>query len=265
MSVIAEGERVGVGRGERIGAMTILRGGLLRLRSGGWQVGLVTLVIFGLGWAGAPVQGMLGIEETSGPAYWAYLAATMVLEGVLAALATRVLIDGPAGWLKLDRGLIEYVAIVCVLGAVLTAVGLGYSTMAARQYQQNGGVDPQAMLWFALATVAAYAVALYVWFRLSLWPLARLMGRREITPGRAWRLMLRATRGLLFAYALAAMPIVLIYLGAFGASGWVGIDDVPAWVEYLCVAAWSVASYGMVATIYHLRVENPATVADVFA
>ncbi|WP_296600464.1 hypothetical protein [Phenylobacterium sp.] len=259
----ADGERAGFGPGERIPTMTILRGAVARLRRGGWRAAALGLAIFGASAASDPLQKQLGITDVMGPAYWAFLAGTMAVGALLGGLTTRLLVAGPAGWLRLDRGLAEYVAIMLAMAMTLAGIGVAYGAFAVRQFNRNGQADPQAALWLALAAMALYAAAFYGWFRLSLWPVARLMGRR-LDPRRAWLLMLRATRGMALGYLLAALPLVLLYAGAFASGGEAAVEAVPNWAGEFTVAVWGVASYAMVATIYQLRVEAPATVASVF-
>jgi len=260
---VADGEARGIGPRERISTMIVVRGAVARLRQGGWRLAVLWLAIFGASWGSESLPGLLGVAPTDGAPYWAYLAATMAVGALLGGLATRLMLAGPAGWLRLDRGLGEYVAISLLMAGALAAIGLVYGDVVVRKATSAEAFDAPSVGWISLATLAAYVVGLFAWFRLTLWPVARLMGR-GMTPVRAWPLMRRATRGLALGYLIAGVPLVLLFAGSFAANGQPGIESTPIWAVQLCISCWGVAAYAMIATVYTLRVENPATVAEVF-
>jgi hypothetical protein len=63
----------------------------------------------------------------------------------------------------------------------------------------------EVVLLIASLTLAGVAM-----LRLTLWPIARLLGRRDISPERSWRLMRGTTGNFLFATVVLTAPLGIL-------------------------------------------------------
>jgi len=262
MAAIAEGERRGIGRAERIGTMAIVGGAVARMRQGGVHTLAVIAGVFGAGWALQAAADAAGMDLARGgvtPAYVAYLVGTTLISGLGAALAVRLFLRGPKGLLRVDRGLLECAGVMAALTFQFQAISLGRTFVA-------NTLSPAAVAASSYVILVVYLLAVFVLLRLTLWPVCRLMGRNEVTVAAGWRLMRRATRGLIFGYLIFMIPFGLVIAVNWGPL-MAGGGQLEGWRQALFLAvgaAYGVACYAMSATIYALRVEAPATVADVF-
>lgn len=262
MTVTASDGRVLLGPRERIGTITLVKGALARMRAAGWRAVIVWLVAGGaalvvqMGSTRAGVQ-IAAAEPTAG--YLGYILASSAVAGLSAAWGIRLFLRGAAGWLKPDRGLLEAGGIYAGMTAVMLAISMLFAN-------EGEAEDPRLLTIGVVGFVLFFLVA-FAAVRLTLWPVARMAGRPDLTPAAAWRLMRRATRGLLLGYVLLALPVIVVAVimqtALMAATGDAGLGlrtSVFQWVG----AAVAVSGYGLVATLWTLRVEAPATVADVF-
>lgn len=257
-----EGDRQAIARNERIGTMILVRGALARLRDAGWRAVVVWLVIAVAGLAvqwGAVRAGVAIAMPGPTPGYLIYAALSAALSGLAAAWGVRLFIGRGVGWLKPDRRLFEG-------GGIMAALSLGFFVISwLYTGPSQAGVSQGLVVAGALGGFVLFFVFAFVSLRLTLWPIGRLMGRGEVTPARSWRLMRRATRGLILGYMLLALPAIVIAAALLGGVMAVtGSPDIRTAAIQLAAAAVGVAGYGLVATLYEIRVENPASVADVF-
>jgi hypothetical protein len=150
--------------------------------------------------AAAAGEGAGGLGQLPG------LIGSVVAAALVSGVAIRLLLGrGLAAW-KPDPGLVVYSGVVALLGA-----GPAVLALVAQPPVQNAS---QAALSSYTTTAALAAVAglaiFWVGARLSLWPIGRLLGTAEMTPGRSWRLM----RGVVLRYAMAtillAAPVIIL-------------------------------------------------------
>lgn len=261
---VADGERLGIGINERIGTITLVKGAVGRMRRGGLHTLGVWAGIIGVGWAietatasSAVVKGGAQVSGVT-QAQLILMVLTAAMTGLGAAIALRLYVEGPRRLLTFDRGLLECAGLMGALTLVFSATQLVY-TSAMR------GQPPEVVAASAILFMVAYLAGVYALLKLTLWPVCRLTGRTEVGLGAAWRLMRKATRGLLLGYLIFLLPFGVVIAG-----NWVTLSagNEPAGLAqmmFLAVgAAYGMACYAMTATIYTLRVENPATVGDVF-
>jgi len=248
MAAGAGGGRPGFGRGGRIGAMAILEGALARMRArpavlGIWWVAASVAIIAVE--QGARLAGVDPVGDAPGAADAGYRIARALVEGVSSAVAFRLILQGR---LWVDRGF-------GVSAAILTAIALVAGFGVASPYV--GGLSGPAQ-------GAVVMIVFYLGLKLTLWPLGPLMGRADLTLARAWSAMHGATLGLALASMLAMIPLVavgMLYVGMDVAE----LDSLPvAILNAVTIQAFTLVALAMSATVYTLRVEDPATVADVF-
>lgn len=258
---VADDARTVIGRDARIGTIAIVSGAARRMWAGGWRTLALWVVIGGLGWAmqaGAKAAGVTITGAALEPGYFAYLLVSAVVSGLGAALALCLFVRGPGDWLKLDRGVLLCVA--AMAGVTLAFVGVSQISLLFARSSNPGTVMTGSLVFMVL-----YLGAVFVVLKLNLWPVGLAMGRKGFGPGEAWRRMRKATRGLLLGYLIYMIPF-----GVAMAGNWADFSagrSPQGWAQGLFLmlaAAYGIAGYAMSATIYALRVENPATVADVF-
>lgn len=262
VAVAAVVEARGADPRARIGTITQLRGAAARARAAGWRVLVVWL---GLAAGGQVVQhgfALMGVDAAAAqatPGYLAYALAASGISGLGAAWAMRVMSE-PARWLRFDRPLLEGALITA--GMVLCLMALGLLNVLVAQ----SVTEPGMMVVAGSSVVLLALVLIWVGMRLTLWPMARVAGRKDITPAMSWRLMRRATRGMLLGYAVLLIPLIVLLVPLMVEAAAAGAP--PSSGSLLASQAasglFTVLAYGLVAAVYTLRVENPATVADVF-
>ncbi len=258
---VADDARAVIGRDARIGTIAIVSGAARRMWAGGWRTLALWVVIGGLGWAmqaGAKAAGVNITGAALEPGYLAYVLVSALVSGLGAALGLRLFVRGPADWLKLDRPVLLGAA--AMAGATLAFVGLSQVSLLFTRSSNPGTVATGSLVFMVL-----YLGAVFVALKLNLWPVGLVMGRRGFGPREAWRRMRKATRGLLLGYLIFMIPFAVVMAGNWAALA--AGRSPQGWAQGLflmAAAVYGIAAYAMSATIYALRVENPATVADVF-
>lgn len=250
-----------VGLAERIGTVTIVTGAVTRMRAGGWRTLALWLAIAVAGWGMQAVAAAAGVNIAGlqpGPAYFVYLLASAVVSGAGAALGLRLFVRGNERWLEVDRPLL-------IGGGAMAGATLAFGGVSMLSVLATRSGDPGVMAMGSLAFSLGYLVLIFVALKLTLWPVGVVMARSELNVRRSWTLMGKATRGLVFGYLIFMLPFGIVMAG-----NWTDLAagrSPEGWRQGLFVlvgAAYGVAAYAMSATIYALRVESPATVADVF-
>lgn len=249
MAFGVDGGRPGIGPGGRIGAITIVRGALARLQARPlgalalwWALASAALVAVDQAARLAGVD-TGGDRPSGGDAY--YLIGRALVEGVSGAAGLRLVLQGR---LWLDRGL-------AVSAAMLTAMGLVSGFAIDSPY-----VTPLS----GAAEGALFLMVLYLTIKLTLWPLGPLTGRGELTLARAWSAMHGATLGMTLAFVLMLVPLLVVGM-LFVQLDPGELDSLPmAIFDALVIQAFTLVALAMSATVYALRIEAPATVADVF-
>lgn len=261
MVAVAEaGEPRTIGRSERIGSVAIVSGSARRLWAGGWRTLALCLALAAFSW-GLQIAGeAVGVNlaaPTIGPGYVVYILLTAAGTGLGAALAMRLFTRGPAQWLAFDRPLLTGAAVMAGMTASFALISAIYAS-ATRD------VGASAAGTAGLVVALAYLVLMFAMIRLTLWPVALVMGRR-VSLGAAWRAMRKATRGTIFGYLIFAIPFVLAAVSRWPDLA-AGRQPEGWWqgVFALAGSVYALAVYGMAATVYAIRIEAPATVADVF-
>ncbi|MBU2308203.1 MAG: hypothetical protein KKG89_15215 [Alphaproteobacteria bacterium] len=228
--------------------MMILQGAMARMRAqpvalAAWWI-LASIATVGVE-QGARLAGIDpgGDLPSQGDAW--YRIARALLEGLSSAAGFRLILQGR---LWFDRGFV-------VCAAILTTIAVVTGFAIASPYSAGLGGGAQAAL---------VAVMFYLGLKLTLWPLGPLMGRDDLTLTRGWSAMHGATLGLALAFLLSMLPLFavgMVYVAVPPAE----LDRLPAIiVDAVTVQALTLFALAMSATVYQLRVENPATVADVF-
>jgi hypothetical protein len=258
----AAGEEA-VGLGARVSTATQLNGALARVRGGGWPLAAVWLGLGAAFTATTVVSGALGIDPTAitAPGYIVTVLAQALVGGTGAALALRLMISGRPGWLRVDAGLLASAGVIALLTAGFSLAFIVPATLMGRE------THPGQILLMAFGLLVGLAAATFAWLRLSLWPAGLLSGRRDVTPATSWRLMRKATRGLLLGYIVLGVPfgVLLAFANPVFVPGADGLTQAGTVAIQFATAAYQIACYGLVATIYELRVARPASLADVFA
>lgn len=266
MTAALDGRPTGVR--ERISTVTQLMGALGRMQAAAAPLALLILVSGAFN-VGAPLAAKaLGValaRPALEPRYLAYVIVVTAVGSLVGALAQRLLVRGPEGWLTLDRPLAYGVLVLVAISSVFLGVGGIYSLLVMQT--TVGAISPAQALIPMLAMGVSYLVILWVAAKLSLWFIGLLMGRRGVTPAASWRLMRGATRGLVLGYVVFGVPVVVlsavIVRTGFGVSLPGSLSLSGAALTYASVV-YSVACSGLSATIYDLRVTQQANVADVF-
>lgn len=259
-AVAAAEERKAVGRSERIGTVAIVTGSVRRLWAGGWRTLALCAALAAFSWGlqvAGEAAGVNLASPTVSPSYLAYLLLSAAEAGLGAALAMRLLAGGPDRWLAFDRPMLTGAA---VMAGMTMAFGLTSAIYASAT--RGAGTAAAGIAGFAVAL--AYLVLMFAMIRLTLWPVAIVMGRR-VTLAAAWRAMRKATRGTILGYLIFAIPFLLVMAGRWPDLA-AGRQPEGWWqgVFALTGAVYALAVYGMAATVYAMRIEAPATVADVF-
>jgi len=250
---------------ERIGTITLIKGAIARVRAAG-----LPLLAFCLAYGaiqsviqvGATQAGLKLATPSFTLGYLAYAAVSGAIAGFGSALGLRLLIRGREGWLKPDRGFYECAALLGLMafGILLLAVAMAPGASA------SAAADPGGLAARSFALSAVYLVGIYVGIKLTLWPIGRLTGHVEVTPARSWRLMRKATRGYILAHVVFGIPFMIVLFGGRAALG-VQLTEVTPAASVLSAFAgvvFAIFSQAVTATLFHLRVEAPSSVAEVF-
>jgi hypothetical protein len=137
----------------------------------------------------------------------ALLVATALLTSVPSGVATRAILGSKKPWWVLDRGLVAYVVLE-TLGSVLIQV-----PFSAQQILSLVGLRPTAGVEGALGLAQLVAALLMAWtvFRLTLWPIGKVMDDRSMTLQVAWRRM----RGAMWSYIGASFVAGVLPMATF--------------------------------------------------
>lgn len=135
--------------------------------------------------------------------------SALVAEAGLAlasALAIRILLGRGRESFLADRPLAAYVAVLTLMGfpPVMLVAGLSPPGAHASPAEVKLFLNEVALL------IASLALAGVAMLRLTLWPVARLLGRRDVSPERSWRLMRGATGDFLFATIVLTAPLGIL-------------------------------------------------------
>lgn len=250
-----------VGLNERISAMTQLTGALARVRRGGWPLASVWLGLSVAYTAISAASAALGVgpEDLATPGYLMELLAQSAVGGIGSALALRLMIGSGERWLRFDAGLAACAAVIALMTAGFSIPLMAFSGL--------GSTPSPLLVVAAFAVLVGFVVGAFAWLRLSLWPAGILFGRRDLRPAQAWRLMRRATRGLLGGYVLFGVPfglvLALVEPTFVPGSDWATTAGTAA--MQFAAAAYLIACNGLVATVYDLRAGRSASLAEVFA
>jgi len=248
---------------ERIGTITLVKGAIARIRAAG-----LPLLAFWLAYSAIQSVMQIGVTQAGlklampslSLGYLAYAAVGAAVAGLGTALGLRLLLRGREGWLKADRGLFECAALYGLMASgilILSAAMASGSSTAA---------DPGALAVRSFAFLALYLVGIYVALKLTLWPIGLLTRHAEVTPARSWRLMRKATRGYILAHVVFGIPFMIVLFGGRAALG-VQLTEVTPAASVLSAFAgvvFAIFSQAVTATLFHLRVEAPSSVAEVF-
>jgi hypothetical protein len=168
-------------------------------------------------------------------------------------MATRAfLTDG--SWWRVDRPLLECLGLVA--GSQLFTLLIGGLSEVIR-----GGIGPPLSLFLIFGSLAIMIALIWIWARLSLWPTGRLLGDRDMTARRSWRLMRGAVGPFILAAILVcALPAIVgtVLYAPYRHNG--ALWHVVAAAPFQGLA--NLLSAGLSATLYRLRtgIETPAHV-----
>jgi len=260
MTALAEDgpERIGIGR--------LMRDGLGRLRAA-WLPVLV-LAIVGLAASYAietwlPMDTRWGLLEFT-PLYFTRVALFALADNAPAVLALWWLLDPRARPPTAGRPVLECLAIFCLYDVALTIVVLGVNPPGA----MADGATAVAIRG-ALVSLGRIVIE-FVGLLLCLWPVGRLAGRREMTPGRALRLMRGAAPSYVVIMAALASPVVLAPVGIGLATmntpgAYPAAIEAWSWVQWAWIQAMQMLGLAFAVAIFVQRMERPQSVGEVFA
>ena len=133
-----------------------------------------------------------------------WFVASGLAAGVTTGLAIRIVLGREKPW-RPDGPLLAYAAAVTGLGVA------GSLVAAVVQAPHGAGADAQvSFMSTAGATLVAALALLWVALRLTIWPVGRLVGYDEMSPGRSWRLMKGAVLRSMLAAALLSAPVFIL-------------------------------------------------------
>ena len=136
----------------------------------------------------------------------ASMLTTMLVSALAAAVALRVFLGRARQAMRVTPGLAGFVGIVILLGVAPAMILMGAHAPAA----DGSGIDlTVGMIRMSLA-LATGTVMFWVSLRLTLWPIARLLGDNRVTSGQSWALMRGATGRYAAALGLLVGPMLLL-------------------------------------------------------
>jgi len=180
--------------------------------------------------------------------YFNYELGLALVTATFTATILRVLIvDGPGRFAQ-GPGAGVYVLLAIVASLFPTMWVAAVEGLGSR----GGAWAPTAFFGGA----AGMLVIVYIFTKLMLWPLGRLMERSDITPRRSWTLMHRASWSYIVALALAFGPFLILYVGLWAAAGGAMSDAPPLLLilEHALTAAWTILACAISAAVYRARV-----------
>jgi hypothetical protein len=127
--------------------------------------------------------------------------------GLVTGVATRIFLSREGAW-KPDLGLAAYAGIVTFVGAGPAAL----ASMAQTPTLAEAPGALQSYMAFAAAGLVLGLVILWTGLRLTLWPIGKLVGDADMTPGRSWKLMQGAVLRYVLAVVLLGAPLFILEL-----------------------------------------------------
>jgi hypothetical protein len=196
--------------------LTPLKG--THLAAGAWramQANARALLPVGLAYAAFTVIAeqaatRMGLTEPSASVgFLTYGLLSGAVGAVLSGLTLRTLLLPAGRRFRLEPGLLAYVAVVTVAGLVMNMAMLGYA--AGMPTETQAVADPSAALGRSLAIMVAFFVGLWLWLRLTLWPVGLAVGDRDMRPGRSFRLMAGAVWPVIFGSMILGIGPFFVY------------------------------------------------------
>jgi hypothetical protein len=247
-------------RGERLGPVTLVREGLARIAAAPIPLALLLLAN---GAVNAAIQRQVeqqGVAltkpETLGP-YAAYVTANAVVSGLAGAMALRATLRTPEPWWRPDLRLLQ-------CAGLLALTDLAFDADAVVMVGVAQAVPGSAVAAF-VAGAAFYPVLAWVFTKLMLWPIGRLTGRSDVTPGASWA----ATRGLVLSWLgarlITALPMVLVGVPLVVIDRTTTATSLPVqFATRFLSAAGSLVGAGMAAAFYDRRFNAGERLAAMF-
>lgn len=188
----------------------------------------------------------------------AYLIVSTAAMAVLTGLLTRRLLDrGPTG-VSIDRGLLVFVA--CSLAIALSPMMMAPLVVAAVSIGPDGAIGRLQLL---LVVVAVFVAGVWAACRLTLWPIARLVGDDRVTIARAWAMMKGMVWPLILSWLVAGLLVGITALAASaqyrltGALFWLLVSGAASALLAALLAAVS-------AEVYRARTDPGGELAAAF-
>jgi hypothetical protein len=187
-----------------------------------------------------PLQAILNGEASA--------LMTLGISALASAIALRILLGRSREAVMPDGALGSYVGTVVLLGIAPTVLLMGWHTPGPAALKEQLTDD----LARVVLGLAAAGVVFWVALRLTLWPIARLLGDSRVTAEQSWQLMRGAVARYAGAVVLVTAPLVMInyLLSVFAAQApGVVLDAALAPVR----AALTLAVTAVAAEIYRMR------------
>lgn len=245
-----------------IGPLSLATDALSRLRRAPLQVLIFAVLTLGI----TPLLDQFPIELQLGlvlphEVTAARKALRAVMQCLVGAALLRALVAEPAAARSARGNLAAGIAVLLLLAAPRVATDV----VAGLVLATNSTMSVSMVL--AIGAVLD-AIAAYFAMRLFLWPIGRLVGWGEMTPGRSWAL----TRGTVRSYIVVIVVLYVIYLtvttvvplrlDTYGFGAFLELQrTVIAPVQDLLIALIGLA---MSAAIFARRLGRRSNVAEVF-
>ncbi|HEY8616430.1 hypothetical protein [Phenylobacterium sp.] len=143
-------------------------------------------------------------------AFLAYGFITGLVGALLSGLTLRIVLTPGGRRGRLDGPLVAYVLLVTVVG--LTAnLAMGLTTQAMPG-DAAAAADPGAAAGQTFLVLLAMIAGLWIWLRLTLWPVGMVLGDRAMKPSRSFRLMRRGVWGVIMGSLILGFGPLLVYL-----------------------------------------------------
>jgi hypothetical protein len=130
----------------------------------------------------------------------------MLVSALASAVALRIFLGRGRDALRVNPWLAGYVGIVILLGIAPAMILMGVHSPAPGASPTDLHVD---MVRMALALATGFTM-FWVSLRLTLWPIARLLGDNRVTGGQSWTLMRGAAARYAGTLGLLIGPMVLL-------------------------------------------------------
>jgi hypothetical protein len=244
----------------RVGPISLVRAGLVEGRRR-WR-GLLLVAAVTCAASFALLRIAPGLNESLGSDLVAtlltLLASSLVTSGATTA-SWALLLKEPSHALRGDR-LLE------CMGILLAATLLFWLPMPMIIAFAPRFSDPAFAAQFSMGALAFWILASWICLKLYLWPVGRLLGRREMTIRRSWRLTNKATLGFALAHLILLAPLMGGLVGLIGIYGRAVSD--AAWGQALQQAATAIflaGSSALTVALFRLRVLSQRAVAEIFS